>query len=463
MFVGRKNELKQLNDLYNEDKFQMVVVYGRRRVGKTKLLTEFCKDKKSIFYVAEEHNNNLALQKFSELTLKFFGFKGMMGQFESWEQAFTFIANQSLEEPIVLVLDEFPYLAANEKSLPSLLQNLIDHVMNKTKLYIIICGSSMSFIEKEVLSYKSPLYGRMTSQFHVKPFDFYEGRKFLSNYTLEEQIICYGILGGIPQYLIQFDDRLSIEENIKRKILLKSSYLNAEPYNLLKQELREPVFYNSIIESIATGATKINQIATKVGESTAKVSRYLDILQELSVVEKIKPYGDKTKSRKTIYKIVDPLFVFWYRFVFANSSLIEQELVDEVYNAYIEPNLPAFIGKQYEKICMDYLLKKNREGELPFVFHDYGTWWGNNLLKKCEEEIDLVAGNKKSIIVGECKWKNQVMDENVLDKLIERSGLLESHDTYYYLFSKSGFSKALMKRKNAVTFFIGIDDLKIQS
>ncbi len=179
---------------------------------------------------------------------------------------------------------------------------------------------TMNFIEKENLSDKSPLYGRLTSQFQIKPFDFFEGRKFLPNY--------------------------SIEENIKTKILLKSSYLNAEPFNLLKQELREPVFYNSIIESTATGSSKINQIATKVGESTAKVSRYIDVvLVELSIIKKIKPYGEKQISRKTIYKIANPLFAFWYRFVFINSSLVEQEMIDEVYSSFIEPGLSTFYWK----------------------------------------------------------------------------------------------------------------------
>jgi len=457
MFIGRESELKQLNDLYAEDKFQLVVMYGRRRVGKTRLLSEFCKEKYSLFFVAEEHNNLLALQKFSKSIIDFFGFAGMLGNFENWEQAFTFIAKQSMEKQLILVLDEFPYLVSGDKSIPSLLQNLIDHLMIHSKLYLIICGSSMNFIEKEILSYKSPLYGRMTSQFQVKPFDFYDAKKFFSNYSIEEQIICYGILGGIPQYLLQFNESRTIEENIKEKILLKSSYLNAEPFNLLKQELREPVFYNSIIESIATGATKINQIATKVGETTAKVSRYIDVLIELSILEKLKPYGDETSSRKTIYKIVDPLFAFWYRFVFANSSLIEQEMVNEVYTLYIKPGLSTYMGKQYEKICMDYLLRMNKKSELPIVIHSYGTWWGNNPIKKCEEEIDIVAGSQDSLMVCECKWKNEWVSEDVLDKLIERANLIHAKSYYYYVFSKSGFSSALKSKINERLYLIDLE------
>ncbi|MGB9975818.1 ATP-binding protein [Thermovenabulum sp.] len=445
MFIGREQELSVLNKLYNENKFHFIVMYGRRRVGKTTLLTEFCKDKPSIFYVAEEHNDKIALESFSNKILSFFGLSGFVSRFESWEKAFLFIAEQAKDRRIVLVIDEFPYIVNANKTIPSLLQNLIDHHLKNTKLFFIICGSSVSFIEKEVLSYKSPLYGRRTAQMSVEPFNFYESRKFFPNYNFEDQVTVYGILGGIPQYLNNFDDAKGIYENIKEKILDKISYLYDEPKYLLKQELREPVMYNSIIEAIANGSSKLNEIATKVGMDTDKCSKYISTLIDLKIIEKLTPVEIKEKIRKSIYKIKDNFFRFWYRFVFPNKDLIEMGLLDEVIENKIKPYINEYLGGVYEEICMDYLKLLNKNRKLPFVFEKIGKWWGNNPYKRREEEIDIVAFDKENIIFCECKWKNSKMDKDTLDSLIEKSMLFDYSKKFYFLFSKSGFSEELIK------------------
>ncbi|MCT4619537.1 MAG: ATP-binding protein [Marinisporobacter sp.] len=444
MFIGRDYELNTLNRLYTEEQFQFVVIYGRRRVGKTRLLTEFCKDKESIFYVAEEYNEKMALEKFSQKILEHFQMEDFISSFESWEKAFLFLAKQSRDRKIVLVMDEFPYVALANKSIPSLLQNLIDHELKNTKLYLVVCGSSMSFMEKEILSYKSPLYGRRTAQLKIEPFDFFDSTKFFSNYSFEEEVKAYGILGGIPQYLLKFRDKESIEENIKRHILDKSSYLYTEPMNLLKQELREPAMYNSIIEAIATGASKLNEIATKVGEAGSKCSAYLKTLIELQIVEKQVPVGEKESSRKTIYRLKDNLFNFWYRFVFDYPSLIEQEMIDYLYEKKIKPEMNHYLGYIYEKICIDYLIRKNKKYELPFVFEKIGSWWGNNPIKKRQEEIDILAVSKECAFIGECKWRNEPLDMKVVMGLMEKSQILPYKEKYYVFFSKSGFTKEVL-------------------
>lgn len=440
MFIGREFELSNLNKLYMKNDFQFVVMYGRRRVGKTTLINAFCKDKPTIFYVAEEHNDKMSLQSFSEKILDYFDMKDFISTFESWEKAFMFLAKQAKDNQLVLVIDEFPYVAASNKTIPSLLQNLIDHHLKDTKLFFIICGSSMSFMEKEVLSYKSPLYGRRTAQFRIEPFNFYESSKFFSNYSTEDKVKAYGILGGIPQYLLKFSDKISVDENIKNELLNKSSYLYEEPKNLLKQELREPATYNSIIEAIAKGSSKLNEIATKIGEDSDKCAKYIKTLLELRIVAKETPIGEKENSRKSIYKIEDNLFKFWYKFIFDNTSLIEQQLTDYVYDKKINPELNTYLGLIFEDICSHYLIEKNKKLELPFVFEKIGRWWGTNPLKHQQEEIDILAADKTNALFCECKWRNELLDVDVINSLIEKSSILNYETKYYLYFSKSGFT-----------------------
>ncbi len=462
MFIGRDFELNSLNKLYEEDKFQFAVIYGRRRVGKTTLIKEFCKSKANIFYVAEEYNDKIALESFSDKILTYFDMKDFISSFESWEKAFMYLGKQAKDERLVVVIDEFPYIVNSNKSIPSLLQNLIDHHLKDTKLFLIICGSSMSFIEKEVLSYKSPLYGRRTAQFIIEPFDFFDSSKFFPKYNLEDRVKAYGALGGIPQYLLKFNDEKSIKDNIKEAFLNKSSYLYEEPKNLLKQELREPALYNSMIEAIANGSTKLNEIATKVGESTDKCAKYLRTLLELRILKKETPASEEGISRKSIYRIQDNLFKFWYRFVFDNASLVEQEMIDYVYSNKILPELNNYMGAVFEDICIEYLKRKNKKLELPFVFEKIGRWWGNNPIKKREEEIDILAISKQSVLFGECKWTRVPINMDVVNSLIEKSSIFSYSQKYYAFFSKSGYTedvKSFVKGSKNI-FLFDLEDLK---
>ncbi|MCH4889313.1 ATP-binding protein [Acidaminobacter sp. JC074] len=446
MFIGRESEIKALNKKYSSNKFEFVVMYGRRRVGKTRLLTEFCKDKPSLFFVAEEHSDHYALKKFSDLILKDSKTSNYMDSFPEWEKALRFLADHYNGKRQVLVIDEFPYIAQANKSIPSLFQNLIDHVFKETDLFIIICGSQVSFMEKEILSYKSPLYGRRTMQLFIKPLDFFTSRKFFENYDIENQIVAYSILGGVPHYLLEFDDNKSIKENIIDSLINKHAYLYTEPYDLLKQELREIKFYNTLIETIASGATKLNEIATKANESTAKVSRYLSVLEDLYIIKKETPLSNNSSQRKSIYMIDDALFRFWYRFVFLNKGLIEQELEEEMYHDHIESHLSTYVGTGFEEVCKDYLLKLNKEKSLPFIFSQIGKWWGKNPIKKCEEEIDIIAKSSNKVIVAECKWTNTLVGVSVYNKLVDRSKLIGVFDEYvYYIFSRSGFTEDLIR------------------
>lgn len=461
MFIGREFELANLNKLYKKNEFQFVVMYGRRRVGKTTLISEFCKDKPTIFFVAEEYNDKMALQSFSDKILEYFDMKSFITTFETWEKAFMFLAKQAKDKQFIVVVDEFPYIVNANKTIPSMLQNIIDHYYKESKLFFIICGSSMSFFEKEVLSYKSPLYGRRTAQFKIEPFNFYNSTKFFQNYSIEEKVRAYAVLGGIPQYLLKFNDKLTIEENIKEEILNRTAYLYEEPKNLLKQELREPAVYNSIIEAISKGATKINEVSTKIGEPADKCAKYIKTLLELKIISRETPVGEKESTRKSIYKVEDNLFKFWYRFVFDNVTLIEQEMIDYVYNKKIEQEMSSYLEFIFEDICIQFLSIKNKNLELPFVFEEIGRWWGNNSIKKRQEEIDILAIDKSNAIFGECKWKNETIDMEVVNLLIEKSSILNYENKYYIFFSKSGFSASVVEyaKHNNNVFIYKMSDM----
>ena len=283
-------------------------------------------------------------------------------------------------------------VAAHGNSLRALTK-YIEQISDESKLMLILCGSSMSYMEDHVLAYKAPLYGRRTAQMKILPFNFEETCHYFKNFTGEEKAYVYGIVGGTPQYLLQMSDKLSIEDNIKNTFLSPNSALFEEPENLLKQEVREPALYNAIITAIATGASRMSEISAKVGESTNICSAYVKNLISLGIIEKETPYGEKA-SRKAIYSIADNMFRFWYRFVPENNSIIARGAADLAYKR-IEPHLSDYIGKVFEEICKQYLWKLLLSGECPVEFSSLGRWWGNDPKEKRQTEIDILAEQDK--------------------------------------------------------------------
>ena len=445
LFIGRESELELLEKKYSENRFNLFIVYGRRRVGKTTLLKKFCENKPSIFFVGEENNDKLSLQGFSKAVFEYYNLSKTIDSFGDWEKALTFVAEKATDHQLVLVLDEFPFLVRANPSLPSLLQNLIDHQLKNTKLFLILCGSSMSFMEKEVLSYKSPLYGRRTGSILLESFGFYDSEKFFPQYSKEERFKAYSILGGVPQYLDCFNSSIPLAENIKAQILRKGSLLYNEPRFFTMQEFRNPAIYNSIIETVADGYTRLNEIASKIGEKPDKTAKYMTSLLDLKIVERLQPVGHTKKSRKSIYRIKDHFFRFYYRFITKYFSLLEQEMIDHVYHQLISPRLSGFFGQSFEDVCREYLIHENKALKLPLVFNEIGSWWGNNPIKKQEEEIDILAVEEGQCIVAECKWRDKKTGMDVFNRLIEKSRLLPYEETFYYLFSRSGFEEALLQ------------------
>ena len=446
MFIGREHELNTLNKLYNSDKFEFAVIYGRRRVGKTALISEFTKDKDTIFFTGVETNAKQNLDNFSRCIMEYNTGIASGASFNSFQMAFEYVFELAKTKRIVLVIDEYPYVARASKSLASTLQLLIDKNKDASKLFLILCGSSMSYMEDHVLAYKAPLYGRRTAQFKINPFEFLEACRYFENFSDEDKALAYGIVGGTPQYLMQLDDKLSIEENIKNTHLNPSSSIFEEPTNLLKQEVREPAIYNAVITAIATGSSKMNEISNKIDEDTSVCATYIKNLITLGIVKKESPYGKKS-TRKTIYSIEDNMFHFWYRFVPENTSIISRGAIDLAYSR-IAPELSSYMGSVFEDICKQYLWKLLLEGKCAVNFTDLGRWWGANPKTKSQEEIDIMGTDKDTALFAECKWTNEKVDLGVLETLVERSTLFNYKRTHFYLFAKAGFTKGCIDRAN---------------
>lgn len=452
MFIGRKQELEFLNSAYESNKAEFIVLYGRRRVGKTELITTFCENKPNIFYAAKESTDTAQLRSFSETVITYnkehFKF---VDTFKDWETAFSALADIAAEQKLVIAIDEFPYMVKGDKSIPSILQNLWDHKLKNANIMLILSGSSMSFIEDEILGYKKPLYGRTTGIYKLDPLPYTDTVKFFPDYSDEDKLLAYAILGGIPHYLLQFDPEKSLQDNVLNTILKRGSVLYNEVEFLLHEELREPATYNSIIEAIALGNTEHNDILTKTQIEQRTLSVYLKNLINLGIVKRevpaTSPVKEQANSAKGIYTLTDNLFRFWYAFCYPNLSLLEKGNATLVWNSQIKENLHDYASKSFENVCIDYLFRLNASYALPIVFNDFSRWWGKVTHKDesqkpytVSEEIDILAECKaqKTYLVGECKFTNEQFDMGQLKKLMAKLSLRGT--VYYYLFSLNGFT-----------------------
>lgn len=439
-FIGRKYELEELNLEYENGKFALSVIYGRRRVGKTYLIQEFIKDKEGYYFVATESNELINLSLISKAIYKACGNLEGLPDFSNFESALRYLFQYSIDKRIIFVIDEFPYLAESAPYISSLIQNLIDEYREKSKLFLILCGSSMSFMEEQVLGYKSPLYGRRTSQFKINAFNYLESGEFVNSYSDKEKSIVFGLTNGVAEYLTFFDENLSLKENIINIFLKPNGRLYEEPLNLLKQELRQPKFYNDILFSISAGASKLNEISTKLNVVSGGLAHYLNSLIELGIIEKKTPVLNR-KTKRPIYVIKDTMFLFWYKFVQTNLNMINIGLGEVLYES-IEKNLNDYMGDVFEKISIEYFEERLKKSKFSFIPTDYGNWWGTDKELKKESEIDMLAyNNENEFLFVEAKWNNSKVKQDILDNLISKSYNFRYKKAYYWITSLSGFEK----------------------
>lgn len=462
--IGRQKELSLLEKLYNSPKFEYLNLYGRRRVGKSTLLTEFSSLHRCIFMTGQEKNNPLNQSDFTRAVCEYFSCS-FIPDFKEWKPIFEFLTDLIVKNPsdekIVIIIDEFPYIAKEDASIKSALQTIIDRKWkNMSNVLLILCGSSVSFMVNDVMGAASPLHGRATSEYELLPFDYTITKEFYPAMSDIDRIVTYGILGGIPLYLLSFSDKLSVKENIENGLLSPISVMRREPLNLLRMELREPLFYNSILLSVSNGATKLGEVSTKVYEDASKVSKYIETLKELRIVTKSVPYGEKESSKKSVYQIKDNYFKFWYRFIFPNEGKINL-LGEEKAAESIIDSLSDYMGLVFEDICREYMVRLAQKGNLPFIPDGFGKWWGNNPTKKCQDDIDIIGTDGNKGIFCECKFRNELFDLPEFNDLLSASEIFtQINEKYFYLFSKSGFTQAVKDQAaNYNINFVTIPDL----
>ena len=446
MFYCREQELNKLNKRYNDGKFECVVIYGRRRVGKTALINEFCKDKPAIMFSAL---NSTSSENLEALSKSIYQYKNPDSTGETapiypdYDAALQEITKLAESERLIFVIDEYPYLAKAEKSISSRLQHIIDHIWQQGKLFVILCGSSMSFMEYQVLGYESPLYGRRTAQFKIQALTYKEIVAFNPKLTAEQQSLIYGITGGIPHYINKLNVADSIDAALLENLFDSSGYLFEEPENLLKQELREPAMYNSIITAIAGGASRANEISTKVGIESAKCAKYINVLLDLGILKRETPITEK-EGKKTIYSIGDNFFRFWYSFVPRNMTAIQTGRITQLYDKAVKKHFSDYMGLVFEQMCREYLL--NYANDLPIDISDAAQWWGTDSKTRKEIQIDIVGtpAEGKEYIIGSCKYRIEKIGTDELELIRQYASVFGKGSRYhYFIFSKGGFTDGL--------------------
>jgi AAA+ ATPase superfamily predicted ATPase len=446
VFLDREAELAALEQRYRSAGAELYVLYGRRRVGKTELLREFCQGKRYVFFVADLGTEASALAEFSRRVSEFaFGDPEVLPPFGSWDAAFGFVARHAAEERLVVVLDEFTYLIRANAAVPSILQRLWDTALRQTRLMLVLCGSYVGLMEKHVLAYDAPLYGRRTGQWQLQPLAFGDAIRLLPRYGPEDHVRAYGILGGVPLYLRQFDDGAALLDNVEQRVLSLGTFLYDEPRFLLLQELGEPHRHFSILEAIAAGRTRQNEIAQAAGIVPTSLPFYLDTLRALGLVEREVPATETQphKSKRGMYRILDPFFRFWFRFVYPNRSLIDRGVTGPV-RQQVGAQLNHFLGPVFEDVCRDHVWRLAAADHLGFAARAVGRWWDDRT------EIDVLALGDSIALVGECKWSERPVGTNVLDDLVAKAAAFRPHGggrtLRYALFARAGFTPDLVRR-----------------
>ena len=469
MFVGRKRELSSLEKLYHQQGFGMTVIYGRRRIGKSTLIREFLKDKRAIFYTATKVGKARNLELFCQQVVSLLDPSLTGVSFSSLEAILDFITDRLSGDKLVLVIDELPYWAQDDGALLSVLQKYIDTRWSEQDMMIILCGSSLSFMENKVLSEKSPLFGRRNTQIRLEAFDYLEAAEFVPDYSAEDKAIIYGITGGVAKYLAMIDPRGSADDNIKAQFFNTDGYLYDEPRNLLAQEFTDVALVNNVIEQIASGSNTVNEISQKIGQNSSTVLYALDKLIQVGLITKKKCITEEKNRKKTQYVLKDQMFRFWYAFIPKATSIIEIGQGDLYFDRVVKPQIHNYMGSVFEEMCRYYTLKEGICGAFGNTLTEVGTWWGTEILLRGSEkvqqsaDIDVVGISEldKTAVLGECKFKNEKIDKNVYDTLLRRSAVISGKYRIirFLFFSLSGYTSWFDSIQNNDIALLTLDDL----
>ena len=443
MFYGRESELKLLNDNFNYHGFKMVVVYGRRRVGKSYLLQHFFESLSAniIAFQAIENSASLSIEAFKDSILDVYPSKFDVN-LNSWKDCFNYINDNVGNDKLVICIDEINYIFRADNTFASQLQNEIDNHLKNKNVLLIVCGSNVSSIEKEILDTNSPLYGRRNLSIKLNEFDYKEASSFYSSYSSEDKIIAYSVFGGKGKNLASINPSVSIKENIINEILTPGGALADEIDLLLKDDFRDTTFYKELLYVLSLGNTTFNDISTQLNVEAAKVSTYMEKLVNARIVEKVKMINARN-SKDYRYYIQDNFFSFYFRFVYKRKNILNILVNPEsFYNRFIENDLSSFVGLKFEGVCEQYLLNQSLQGKLDFIPLEYGKYYGKR--KNGETfDIDVVLKDEHRAICAECKFTNKEFNMGDMDELIENSKSLKIDHVIYYIFSKSKVIKSV--------------------
>ncbi len=442
-FIDREDELAFLEGKWREPGPQLIVLWGKRRVGKTELVKQFQRSKPHVYFLAESTNEKEQLRRFSQTVGRFFNEPLLKTRgFSGWEECFSYIKEKN--QRLILTIDEFPYLIFSNSAIPSLFQKAWDEYWAKSRVFLILLGSSIAMMETEVLGYRSPLYGRRTGQWRIDPLPFAAAGRFRKAQSFTDQMHHFAVAGGIPAYWLQFNPQKDFRQNLKDFVLKKGAMLYAEVEFILREELREPRYYFALLQAIAQGKRKLAEIVNATGITQPVANKYLGVLGDLKIVEREVPVSEEKalKSKKGLYRIRDEFFQFWFKFVFPNRGELEMGQVEEVLKT-IREGFPQHLADVYEKVAVETLWH-NMTTIFPFTA--IGRWRDRNV------EIDIVAVNKQldSILFGEVKWSEKPVGIDIYEALKKKAERIpwgsKKRKEYFCLFSKKGFTEAMVKR-----------------
>lgn len=451
-FIGRKREMEKLESEYSRDS-SFVVIYGRRRVGKTTLIKEFLKDKTAFYFLATEEIESQSMKRLAGVVARTTKNRLLQNAtFTDWLDLFQVIADYEPEKKKVFVIDEFPYLVKTNSAFPSILQNAWDEVLKDKNVMLILSGSLIGMMQKHALSYDSPLYGRRTSQMRLAPLLFTDIYA-VQSLSFTESVEQYAVTGGVPKYLEFFEDGRELTEQIKDAVLSKNGFLYEEPFFLLKSESMTAVNYFSIIKAIADGNHKIGKIAGVLGIESSKLTPYLSTLSDLGSVEKRTPVTEKNpeKSRKGLYFIADNFIRFWFKYVYPYKGELELDNMQIVLEEMKKDFETKFVAFAYEDICKDIFANLCKRGVIDFVPSRIGAYWLNDYTGDTEIDVMAVDNQNKRIFAGECKYHRNPVDASVYyalkEKVLDAGEIRKSYPVYdviYGVFSKSGFTQRML-------------------
>jgi AAA+ ATPase superfamily predicted ATPase len=454
-FVGRKIELDFLKKSLNSTKFQLIPIWGRRRIGKTELILRALRDNKNgIYFLATESTEIENIKQFQKDSARCLNDQTVLDLSSDWESIFKYICKK---DPII-VIDEFPYLIQSNQAIPSIFQRIIDIHLKNSSTKLILSGSSIRMMESNVVEYKAPLYGRRTGQIKLNPLNFESLHEFLPNYSFEDLVRVYGITGGVPMYILQFDNNKTFWKNVLESLLQPLAILYFEADILLKQEFTQLQNYRSILREIASGKTKMNEIRSALELGKSDISPYLKNLYSIELVTREVPVTeDPLKSRRSIYKIEDNYLKVYFRYILPNKSTIESGYSKTVLDM-IKKDYNNYLGPVFEDICLQAFLKWSRDNGKPW--DRIGRWW----FKDTEIDIVAVSSSRNELMLGEIKWTKNPIKKKVVEQLITKADDVRWHTTNrkvkYILISRGGFSPECLKgMENKDIIFWTIDDL----